>query len=90
MDLLKAFTQPQLKSELPRPRGGRPPSACISRSRKEIAKESRYLRVPSSRKSTAASRKPLRCEGFYGVGVEKVFPVHSPHIAEIVTIRAAR
>jgi ribosomal protein L19 len=48
------------------------------------------LRVPSSRKSTAASRKPLRCEGFYGVGVEKVFPVHSPHIAEIVTIRAAR
>ena len=59
----------------------------MSRSRKAPASVSRSSRASSSRRSFLGEPSPVRRLA-YGVGVEKVFPIHSPLIEKVETVRS--
>ena len=52
----------------------------MSKSRKVPAKESRSSRAPSSPRSTVRRIS-------YGVGCEKVFPLHAPNVVDVECVR---
>lgn len=90
MDLVKAFTQPQLKSELPSLEVGDTVRVHVkvkegNRERIQIFEGTIIARKHGGISETITVRRVS-----YGVGVEKVFPIHSPHIAEITTIRSGK
>lgn len=90
MDLLKAFTQPQLKSELPSLEVGNNVKVHVkvkegNRERIQIFEGTIIAKKHGGIHETITVRRVS-----YGVGVEKVFPVHSPHITEITTVRRGK
>ena len=90
MDLMKAFTEKQLKAE--------PPVAAIGDTvRVHIrVKEGNRERIQVFEGTVIAKKHGGIAETFtvrrvsYGVGVEKVFPVHSPVIEKIETVRSGK
>lgn len=87
MDLIQALTQPQLKEN--------PPSIEIGDTvRVHIKiKEGTRERIQIFEGTVIAKKHGGIQESFtvrrlsHGVGVEKVFPIHSPHIAKVETVR---
>ncbi len=90
MDLIKAFTQPQLKSELPSLEVGNNVKVHVkvkegNRERIQIFEGTIIAKKHGGIHETITVRRVS-----YGVGVEKVFPIHSPHITEITTVRRGK
>ena len=90
MNLLQAFTNEQLKSELPVVNVG--DTIRIHNRIKEGARE----RIQMFEGTVIAKRGGGISETFtvrrvaYGVGVEKTFPLHSPNVAKVDVIRSGK
>ncbi len=90
MDLIKAFTNEQLKTEVPTIRIG--DTVRVHNKIKEGTRE----RIQMFEGTVIAKRGGGISETFtvrrvsYGVGVEKIFPIHSPHVEKVDIIRAGK
>ena len=90
MNLLQAFTNEQLKSELPVVNVG--DTIRIHNRIKEGARE----RIQMFEGTVIAKHGGGISETFtvrrvsYGVGVEKTFPIHSPNVDKVVVFREAK
>ncbi len=90
MDLLRIMTEPQLRSDLPPLDIGNTVRVHVkikegNRERVQIFEGTIIARKHGGISETITVRRMS-----YGVGVEKVFPIHSPHIAQIVTVRRGK
>ena len=90
MDLVKALEQKYLKSELPTMRIG--DTVKVHVKIKEGARERIQIFEGTiiARKHGGIAETIIVRRVSYGIGVEKVFPVHSPHIANIETVRKGK
>lgn len=87
MDVIKAFTEEQMKTDIP--------SFNIGDTVRvhNLIKEGTRERIQIYEGTVMAKRNAGISETFtvrrvaYGVGVEKTFPLHSPHVAKIEVIR---
>ena len=90
MDLIKAFTNEQLKAEMPVVRIG-----DTIRVHNKIVEGTRE-RIQLFEGTVIAKHGGGISETFtvrrvsYGVGVEKTFPIHSPNVDKIVVFREAK
>ncbi|MCL2080479.1 MAG: 50S ribosomal protein L19 [Oscillospiraceae bacterium] len=90
MDLLQAVAQPHLKTDLNEIRIGSTVRVHIkikegARERVQVFEGTVIARQHGGISETITVRRLS-----YGVGVEKVFPLHSPLIAKIETVRRGR
>ena len=90
MDLLQALTQDQLKTDLPPLNIGDTVRVHIrikegNRERIQIFEGTIIARKHGGIQETITVRRLS-----YGVGVEKVFPIHSPHIAQFAVVRRGK
>ena len=87
MDLIKAFTSEQLKTEVPQIKIG--DTVRVHNKIKEGTRE----RIQLFEGTVIARHGGGISETFtvrrisYGVGVEKTFPIHSPNVEKVETIR---
>ncbi|MBE6633793.1 MAG: 50S ribosomal protein L19 [Ruminococcaceae bacterium] len=90
MDLIQAFTNEQLKKELPLVRIG--DTVRVHNKIKEGARE----RIQMFEGTVIAKHGGGISETFtvrrisYGVGVEKTFPIHSPNVEKVDIIRVGK
>ncbi len=87
MDLIKALTEEQLKKEIPQVKVGdtvRVHNRIVegSKSRIQIYEGTVIAKRGSGISETFTVRRIS-----YGVGVEKTFPIHSPNVEKVETIR---
>jgi len=90
MDLIKAFTSEQLKTDAPQFKIG--DTVRVHNKIKEGARE----RIQIFEGTVIAKRGGGISESFtvrrisYGVGVEKTFPLHSPNVAKVDVVRSGK
>ena len=87
MDIIKAFTKEQLKKEIPEVKVGdtvRVHNRIVegSKSRIQIYEGTVIAKRGGGISETFTVRRIS-----YGVGVEKTFPIHSPNVEKVETIR---
>ena len=90
MDLIKALTEEQLKSEIPQVKVGdtvRVHNRIVegSKSRIQIYEGTVIAKRGGGISETFTVRRIS-----YGVGVEKTFPIHSPNVEKVETIRRGK
>jgi len=90
MDLIKTLTDGHLKQELPLLKIGNTVRVMVkvkegSRERIQAFEGTIIAKKHGGINQTITVRRIS-----YGVGVERVFPVHSPHIADFVTVRKGK
>ena len=90
MDLIKAFTSEQLKTEVPQVKVG--DTVCVHNRIKEGGKERIQLfeGVVIAKHGGGISETFTVRRISYGIGVEKTFPIHSPNVAKVVTVRSGK
>ena len=90
MDMIQAFVNEQMKTELPK--FGIGDTIRVHNKIKEGEKE----RIQIFEGTVIAKRNGVISETFtvrrvaYGVGVEKTFPIHSPNVAKVEVVRVAK
>lgn len=90
MDMIKAFTNEQLKTEVPKVNIG--DTVRVHNKIKEGARE----RIQMFEGTVIAKKNSGISETFtvrriaYGVGVEKTFPIHSPNVVKVDIIRSGK
>lgn len=90
MDMIKAFTNEQLKTEVPQVNVG--DTIRVHNKIKEGARE----RIQMFEGTVIAKKNSGISETFtvrriaYGVGVEKTFPIHSPNVVKVDVIRRGK
>ncbi len=90
MDIIKAFTEEQLKKEVPEVKVGdtvRVHNRIVegSKSRIQIYEGTVIAKRGGGISETFTVRRIS-----YGVGVEKTFPIHSPNVEKVETIRRGK
>ena len=90
MDIIKAFTEEQLKKEIPEIKVGdtvRVHNRIVegSKSRIQIYEGTVIAKHGGGISETFTVRRIS-----YGVGVEKTFPIHSPNVEKVETIRRGK
>jgi large subunit ribosomal protein L19 len=90
MDIIKAFTEEQLKKEIPQVKVGdtvRVHNRIVegSKSRIQIFEGTVIAKRGGGISETFTVRRIS-----YGVGVEKTFPIHSPNVEKVETIRRGK
>lgn len=90
MDIIKAFTEEQLKKEIPEVKVGdtvRVHNRIVegSKSRIQIYEGTVIAKRGGGISETFTVRRIS-----YGVGVEKTFPIHSPNVEKVETIRRGK
>ena len=90
MDLIKALTEEQLKKEIPQVKVGdtvRVHNRIVegSKSRIQIYEGTVIAKRGGGISETFTVRRIS-----YGVGVEKTFPIHSPNVEKVETIRRGK
>ena len=90
MDLIQMLDNQQMKPELPKVDVGSTVRVHVrikegSRERIQVFEGAVIAKKHGGIQETITVRRLS-----YGVGVEKVFPLHSPHIANIETVRRGR
>ena len=90
MDVIKAFTEEQLKKELPNVVVGN--DVRVHNKIKEGEKEriQMFEGTVISRRGEGISETFTVRRISYGVGVEKTFPIHSPNVVKVDTIRRGK
>ena len=90
MDLMNVLTASQVKSELPRISVGDTVRVHVlikegTRERVQIFEGTIIAKKHGGIQETITVRRVS-----YGVGVEKIFPIHSPHVAKIELVRKGK
>ena len=90
MDMIKAFTNEQLKTEVPEINVG--DTVRVHNKIKEGAREriQMYEGTVIARKNGGISETFTVRRIAYGVGVEKTFPIHSPNVVKVDIIRSGK
>ena len=90
MDLLKAFTNEQLKAEAPKFNVG--DTVKVYNRIVEGAKERTQVfeGVVIAKKNGGISETFTVRRVSYGVGTEKIFPLHSPNVEKVVVVRTGK
>ena len=90
MDMIKAFTNEQLKTEVPEINIG--DTVRVHNKIKEGARERIQLFEGTviARKNGGISETFTVRRIAYGVGVEKTFPIHSPNVVKVDIIRSGK
>ena len=87
MDLMKALTSQYMKKELPEMNVG--DTVRVHLNTKERSRERLQVSagpiIPKKHGGSEASLPVRRIS--YGVGCEKVFPVHAPNVVDVETVR---
>lgn len=96
MDLIKAFTNEQLKTDVPNIVVGNNVKVYIRIVEGGKGKEAAKERIQIFEGTVIAKRGSGISETFtvrrvaYGCGVEKTFPIHSPNVAKVETTRLGK
>ena len=90
MDLCKALTDSQIKKELPRINVGDTVRVHVlikegNRERIQVFEGTIIAKKHGGIQETMTVRRVS-----YGVGVEKVFPIHSPHVSKVELVRKGK
>lgn len=90
MDMIKAFTNEQLKTEVPEINIG--DTVRVHNKIKEGAREriQMFEGTVIARKNGGISETFTVRRIAYGVGVEKTFPIHSPNVVKVDIIRSGK
>ena len=90
MDALKLIAQDSLKSEVPSIEIGDTVRVSVKIREGEKERIQAFEGVVIARKGSGVSETFTVRRISYGVGVERVFPIHSPNVAKVETIRSGR
>jgi large subunit ribosomal protein L19 len=90
MDALKLIAQDSLKSEVPAIEVGDTVKVHVKIREGEKERIQVFEGTIIARKGSGVSETFTVRRVSYGVGVERVFPLHSPNVAKIETVRRGR
>lgn len=90
MDRIRAFTQDQLNADAPVIRIGETVKVHVKIREGERERIQIFEGTVIARKGSGVSETFTVRRVSHGVGVERVFPVHSPNIAKVETIRRGK
>ena len=90
MDILKAFTNEQLKTEIPEFEVGDTVKVAQRIVEGTRVRTQIFEGTVISKKNGGISETFTVRRVSYGVGVEKTFPLHSPNVEKIVVFREAK
>ena len=90
MDPLKMIAQDQLKTEIPAFKIGDTVKVSVKIREGERERIQVFEGTVIARKGSGISETFTARRVSYGVGIERVFPVHSPNIAGIATVRSGK
>ena len=90
MDALKLIAQDSLKSEVPSIEIGDTVRVSVKIREGEKERIQAFEGVVIARKGSGVSETFTVRRISYGVGVERVFPIHSPNVAKVETVRHGR
>ena len=90
MDALKLIAQDSLKSEVPSIEIGDTVRVSVKIREGEKERIQVFEGVVIARKGSGVSETFTVRRISYGVGVERVFPIHSPNVAKVETVRSGR
>ena len=90
MDLIKAFTSEQLKSEVPTLNVG--DTIRVHNRIKEGSREriQMFEGTVIAKKGSGVSETFTVRRVSYGVGIERVFPLHSPNVVDVKVVRSGK
>ena len=90
MDALKNLTNSQLKAEMPVIRIGDTVRIDVKIREGERERIQAFEGTVVARKGSGIAETFTVRRVSYGVGVERVFPIHSPNVAKVEVIRAGK
>ena len=90
MDIIKELTAEQLKSDLPEIKIGSTVKVHVRIKEGEKERIQVYEGTVIAKNNSGIAETVTVRRISYGVGVERVFPVHSPMIAKIETVRKGK
>lgn len=90
MDIIKELTAEQLKSDLPEIKIGSTVKVHVRIKEGEKERIQIYEGTVIAKNNSGIAETVTVRRISYGVGVERVFPVHSPMIAKIETVRKGK
>lgn len=90
MDALKLIEQDSLKAELPEVEIGSTVKVHVKIREGERERIQIFEGIVIARKGSGISETFTVRRVSYGVGVERVFPIHSPNVAKVETVRYGR
>lgn len=90
MDALKLIAQDSLKAEIPEIEIGSTVKVHVKIREGERERVQVFEGIVIARKGGGISETFTVRRVSYGVGVERVFPVHSPNVAKVETVRYGR
>jgi len=90
MDAIKLISQDSLKSELPQFSIGDTVRVSVKIREGERERIQQFEGTVIAKKGSGISEAFTVRRVSYGVGVERVFPIHSPNVADVKVIRNGR
>ncbi len=90
MDALRLISESSLKAEIPQFNIGDTVRVGVKVREGEKVRIQNYEGIVIARKGSGVSETFTVRRISYGVGIERVFPIHSPNVAEIKVIRRGK
>lgn len=90
MDALKLITQDQIKEEAPQIRIGNTVKVHVKIREGERERIQIFAGTIIARNNSGVSETFTVRRVSYGVGVERVFPIHSPNVAKVENVRIGK
>jgi len=90
MDALKLIAQESLKADPPNPEIGSTVRVHVKIREGERERIQIFEGTVIARKSSGIAESFTVRRISYGIGVERVFPIHSPNVAKVETVRFGR
>lgn len=90
MDALKAIAQDQLKAELPSITIGNTVKVYVKIREGDRERVQAFEGIIIARNGSGVSETFTVRRVSYGVGVERVFPLHSPNVVKVENVRAGK
>lgn len=90
MDALKTISDPCLKAEVPSIEVGDTVRVEVKIREGEKERLQAFEGIVTARKGSGISETFTVRRVSYGVGVDRVFPIHSPNVASVTTVRKGK
>lgn len=90
MDALKLIATPSMKTELPKIEIGSTVKVDVKIREGEKERIQTFEGTVIAKKGSGISETFTVRRVSYGVGVERVFPIHSPNVAKVTTVRLGK